>query len=324
MSATSGSRGKGRADYVPTPLNYTGSKFRLLPQILPLMDMSGIDRFDDIFCGGGVVSANVLAENPGMRIRMNDLEEHLMSFYAHLATVTDIEDFIEQVTLLRAHYGLSDVRTHGYAYYGADSGKGLGSVNKAGYMRLRDDYNAWLDAGKDGPALQIMFYLLVVYAFNNQIRYNSKGRFNLPVGKRDLNARMLQKLRAFHACGVLPAADLTCLDFRDVAGADGYGTGDFVYADPPYLITLAAYNERGGWTEQDDADLMSLLDDASDAGARFAMSNVLEHNGRRNDRLAEWAEDRGYEVHHLNFDYNNSNYHSTAKNGVTDEVLITG
>lgn len=323
MSAMSGNRGKGRKDYVPTPLNYTGSKFRLLPQILPLMDMSGITCFHDMFCGGGVMSANVLRENPGMTIRMNDLEEHLMSFYAHLATVTDIEDFIEQVTALRDAYGLTDSQSRGYASYGADSSKGLGSVNKAAYTRLRKDYNDRLGAGDSGDEMQVMFYLLIVYAFNNQIRYNSKGQFNLPVGKRDLNARMLAKLRAFHGCGVLRAAELTCLDFREFGNGREYGPDDFLYADPPYLITLAAYNERDGWTEKDDTDLMDMLDEVSATGARFAMSNVLEHNGRRNDRLAEWADERGYEVHHLNFDYNNSNYHSKAKGGVTDEVLIT-
>ncbi|WP_306306929.1 DNA adenine methylase [Helicobacter cinaedi] len=31
---------------------------------------------------------------------------------------------------------------------------------------------------------------------------------------------------------------------------------DFVYIDPPYLITCATYNENGGWDEQDEKDLL--------------------------------------------------------------------
>ncbi|WP_274599342.1 hypothetical protein [Enterococcus faecium] len=37
-------------------------------------------------------------------------------------------------------------------------------------------------------------------------------------------------------------------------------TGDFIYADPPYLITTAAYNENGGWSEKDEKDLYDYLD----------------------------------------------------------------
>lgn len=38
---------------------------------------------------------------------------------------------------------------------------------------------------------------MIVYSFNNQIRFNSKGEFNLPVGKRDFNQRMESKLIDF-------------------------------------------------------------------------------------------------------------------------------
>lgn len=42
-----------------------------------------------------------------------------------------------------------------------------------------------------------MLYVLIVYAFNNQIRFNKKGEFNLPVGKRDFNKKMREKLSIF-------------------------------------------------------------------------------------------------------------------------------
>lgn len=37
--------------YIKSPLNYTGGKFKLLPQILPLMP-DDIENFVDLFCGG--------------------------------------------------------------------------------------------------------------------------------------------------------------------------------------------------------------------------------------------------------------------------------
>ena len=42
-----------------------------------------------------------------------------------------------------------------------------------------------------------MFYTLIVYAFNNQIRFNADGNYNLPVGKRDFNIKMQNKVKTF-------------------------------------------------------------------------------------------------------------------------------
>ena len=56
---------------------------------------------------------------------------------------------------------------------------------------------------------------------------------------------------------------------------------------------------------------------------RFALSNVLEHKGDTNHIMKDWVKKHGYKVHKLNYDYKNSNYHSTAKNNKTIEVLIT-
>ena len=41
-----------KEELVKSPLNYTGGKFKLLPQILPLIS-NKIDTFIDLFCGGG-------------------------------------------------------------------------------------------------------------------------------------------------------------------------------------------------------------------------------------------------------------------------------
>lgn len=38
-------------NYIKSPLNYTGGKYKLLPQILPLLP-NNIDTFIDLFGGG--------------------------------------------------------------------------------------------------------------------------------------------------------------------------------------------------------------------------------------------------------------------------------
>ena len=40
-------------------------------------------------------------------------------------------------------YGLSLVSKNGYDFYNCESSKGLGEYNKAGYNKLRDDFNSY-------------------------------------------------------------------------------------------------------------------------------------------------------------------------------------
>ena len=166
----------------------------------------------------------------------------------------------------------------------------------------------------------MFLYVLIVYAFNNQIRFNSDGKFNLPVGKRDFNIRMQNKLKYF-----LNAIDSMDISFtnNDFARINSVflSSQDFVYADPPYLITCATYNEKS-WDETEEKRLLSYLDELSDNRIRFALSNVLSTDGKVNNILKQWLDEKKYNCHHLDFSYKNSNYHK--KNiSKTDEVLIT-
>lgn len=95
------------------------------------------------------------------------------------------------------------------------------------------------------------------------------------------------------------------------------------YADPPYLITCAAYNEQGGWSEVDEEDLLQKLDDLSQRGIKFALSNVLESKGRENVLLRKWIESRpNYKMVDLNYSYNNANYQRQNKEQKTREILV--
>ena len=96
---------------------------------------------------------------------------------------------------------------------------------------------------------------------------------------------------------------------------------DFVYLDPPYLISTASYNENGGWTIDNEKELLDMLDVLTNRGVKFALSNVIVHKGETNLLLEEWAQK--YNIHYLDFNYNNSNYQSKAKSKDTVEVLIT-
>ena len=304
----------GNSNMIQSPLNYTGGKFKLLPQILPHFPQN-IDVFVDLFCGGCNVGINIEANT----VMYNDLNEHLLYLYNTFKNL-DKESTFEWIYQIIDKYELSLVSKNGYNYYGCESSKGLGKYNKEHFMKLREDFNAMQN--KD-YYYYVMLYVLIVYAFNNQIRFNSKGEFNLPVGKRDFNKKMSDKLSAFIDRIQTQNCIFTCKDFRafDISRLDN---NDFVYVDPPYLITCATYNEQGGWNTEAERDLLAFLDTLFEKNVRFALSNVLRSKGKQNHILIEWLNKQNdkYRVIPLNYSYSNSNYQTQDKVSVSEEVLI--
>lgn len=298
--------------YIASPLNYTGGKLKLLPQILPLFPKK-IETFVDLFCGGCNVGVNVNAE----KIFCNDSNEKLIEFFNYLKN-TDYKAFFRQISKVIEDFHLSNTAENGYSFYGCNSSAGLSSYNREHFLVLRENFNSLQT--KDSYYFA-KFYILIVYAFNNQIRFNSKGFYNLPVGKRDFNKRMSEKLETFMSS--IANIEFTSKDFREFK-TEILTQNDFVYADPPYLITCASYNELDGWNENNEIDLLKMLDKLNERKLRFALSNVLSAKGKVNNILDSWLnKNPEYKCYHLNFDYKNSSYHKTERINKADEVLIT-
>lgn len=298
---------------ISSPLNYTGGKFKILNQILPLFPPS-ISTCVDLFCGGCNVGINVKAE----RTVFVDSSRQLIALFDTMKSMT-ADNFIDLVKRVIDKFGLSKSDVYGYEYYNCKSTTGLGSYNKSAYGRLKNYYST-LSEGEIEKS--IVLYVLIVFGFNNQIRFNAKGNFNLPVGKRDFNLKMQSKVRQFinklhksdckFVCSDFRAFDLSCI-----------GSKDLVYADPPYLVTTASYNENGGWAEKDELDLLSLLDRIHKGGGRFALSNVTQSNGKTNRLLVDWINRNRdcYRVIDIARDYSNANY-QRKNNGESREVLV--
>ena len=197
--------------YIKSPLNYTGGKYKLLNQILPLFP-EDINTFVDLFTGGCNVAINVNAN----RIIANDLCSEVISVYEGIQNGTT-EENIRMIEETINEYSLS-------------------KENKEGYLELRSYYN---EGNKDW----YIFYTLIAYAFNNQIRFNKKGEFNIPFGKdrSDFNPALKQKFRDFSDAIHNKNIKFTNYDFRKLS-VDKLKENDFVYLDPPYLITDATYN----------------------------------------------------------------------------------
>lgn len=302
--------------YIKSCLNYTGGKYKLLKQIVPLFPKN-INNFIDLFCGGANVAINV---RPLNQIICIDHQKELIRLFNTLKTLP-VERTFSIIEEIIHNFGLSNTYVYGYEEYGCSSSDGLSQYNKEKFLQLRDYYN---QRETNDYYYDLVFYVLIVFSFNNQIRFNKKGHYNIPVGKRDFNIKIRNNLKDFITSIQEKNMEFIQTDFRDY-DFSWLKWGDFLYADPPYLISTATYNEQNGWTEKEEKDLLHLLDQLHEQGVKFALSNVLEHKGQVNQILLKWLKENEniYYVNYLNFNYNNSNYQIKKKTAKTSEVLIT-
>ena len=301
-----------RNNFLKSPLNYMGGKYGLLSQILPLFPQK-IEVFVDLFCGGGNVGINVDCK----KVVFNDSSECIVKLFESWKK-TPSEILVKSIMGLIKKFGLSETSKFGYGFYGCDSLNGLAKYNREPFAKLKSELNR----KKNEKSYTDYLFVAILYAFNNQIRFNSKGNFNLPVGKRDFNKVEREKLLRFvnklHQMDcVFSSSDFKNFDYSKLT------KNDFVYADPPYLMTNAFYNESKQWTDNEEKMLLMTLDKLNEIGVRFALSNVLETKGMKNVILASWIRERpNLKCHHLIKSYSNSNYQRKGRNSFTDEVLI--
>ncbi len=280
-----------------SPLNYIGGKSKLLPQLLPLFPVE-IDNFVDLFCGGCNVGINSNAN----KIHFNDNLIFLIEMYRAFQ-----EKSLDE-TLRHIEKRINDFE--------------LSLTNETGYKKLRQKYNT-----EKNP---LDLFVLIAFSFNHQIRFNNSHEFNNPFGRErsSFNPTMRQNLENFIIEIKENDVNFSSMDFEDF-DFNNLQNEDFVYADPPYLITCGTYNDgkRGfkGWSEREEKSLLKKLDCINNQGVKFALSNVLEHKGKENSILKTWiANNPSYKVNSMCFNYSNSNYQTTVRDkNASMEVLIT-
>lgn len=297
-------------NYVKSPLNYTGGKFKLLPQLFPFFKEES--TFVDVFGGGFNVGIN----SNSNRVIYND-KCYQVKRLVELICTYDYEKLLDEINKIIKQYKLSTTSINGYEFYGCHSNEGVGKYNKIGYEKLKLDYNSMLDSEQK----DIMLLVLVFYSFNNQIRFNSKGNFNLPVGKRDFNYSSRNNLKNFISKAKTKNIIFKSYDF-DLLKND-IDNNCFVYCDPPYYLGVASYNENKGWSKNDEIRLLDFLSYLNKRGIKFSLSNLIKHKGKEHRLLINWCKDNNFKINIINSNYSNSNYHIANKNDESIEVLVT-
>lgn len=253
-----------------SPLNYIGGKYDVLDFILPKFP-TNICTFYDLFGGGGTVAINSKAKD----IVYNDINFNVVNLLKYISS-HDPSTMYDYILKTIKKFELS---------------KG----NKEAYNKFRDYYNSF-DVKYRNP---MDLYILICYGFEHQIRFNSKMEFNNPCGNSGFNDEMLEKLISYSIESSNKNINYFSNDYTDFE--DEIKTGDFVYCDPPYLLTCGAYNDgkRGfnGWDKNQQDELLAFLDRLNSKKVKFALSYVIEHDGNSNFELIDWVNKNNYHLH---------------------------
>ena len=250
-----------------SPLNYIGSKAKMIANIKERLPKR-FDAFIDAFGGGFNVGININAK----RIIYNDINHFVCALVSSFKN-NDTYQYISYIKRIIKKFGLEPAHAESY-------------------IKVRDYYNA-LPLDKRDPRL---LYTVILYGFNQQIRFNGNHDFNNPVGMRWFNDKVLEKMISFSRVIKEKNVIFESKDYSELYEEADKNT--FTYLDPPYMLTTGAYNDgkRGfhGWNTETERNLFAFVDKLSNEGKSLMISYVLEHKGKFNVQLDAWIKNKGY------------------------------
>jgi DNA adenine methylase len=155
-------------------------------------------------------------------------------------------------------------------------GRTLSQVGEPYYYEVRDRFNSHPTSHD--------FLFLNRCDFNGVIRFNSKGQFNVPFGKKPnrFSPSYITKIvnQVAYANSLIRNNEWI---FREADWRETLGQAqkeDFVYADPPYIGRHTDYYNK--WTEN---DALELFDSLKSLQCGFALSTWSRNRYRANPYL---------------------------------------
>jgi len=188
----------------PKPfVKWAGGKRQLIPELTKHLPPK-FDTYFEPFLGGGALLFHLLYEKPDLKCQVSDLNPDLILSYV---TIRDkIDDLIKSL------------KNHSDRYF---------KDSKSYYYSVREV----------NPKNQVEKVARLLFlnktCFNGLYRVNSKGKFNVPLGRYS-NPNIVQEenLRAVNQFLLQNKIIIKCQDFSSTV--EKAKKGDFVYFDPPY------------------------------------------------------------------------------------------
>jgi DNA adenine methylase len=229
----------------PRPfLKWAGGKGRLIPQYSQYFP-KGFSTYYEPFLGGGAIFFHLSPQ----RSMLMDINPELVNVYCC------VRDRVEE--LIRH---LSEHRDrHCEAYY---------YQVRAATPPLTGDFRPSIER-----AARLIY--LNKTCFNGLYRENSKGQFNVPIG-RYKNPGIFEPDVLRMASQSLQSAKIKVLPFESVLQY-AHSSQDFIYFDPPYFpisrtSSFTAYN-RYAFTQEDQIRLRDTFAELARRGVKVMLSN---------------------------------------------------
>ncbi|EDX85002.1 DNA adenine methylase subfamily [Synechococcus sp. PCC 7335] len=225
-------------------LKWAGGKSRLIEQYQPFLPVD-FQRYHEPFLGGGALFFHLASElhAKGKRAYLSDLNPELINVYRCVRD--QVANLIHQLAIHQ--------QQHSESYY----------------------YHVRAAIETEPIARAARFIYLNKTCYNGLYRENSKGKFNVPVGRyKSPKICVPNLLRA--ASAALQIADISEQSFTHIA-EQAQDSQDFVYFDPPYhplseTSKFTAYSRDRFATEQQIA-LRDTIGQLATKGVQVLASN---------------------------------------------------
>ena len=262
-------------------LKWAGGKGQLLEQLQshfpPGLKSGALSCYVEPFVGSGALFFYLYQSYPVQECLIADVNPELILVYRTVKD--DVEGLIVQLTEIENRYqAMQTAQRHEYYYH-------IRAVfnDQRNTIKYKDYHPDWAQR-----AAYMIF--LNRTGYNGLFRVNSKGEFNVPVGRYS-NPRILdgQNLRAVSS--LLSKVSIQYCDFEAVADYVDHKT--LVYFDPPYRpLSSTAHFTSYSKTAFDDSQQLRLAAfyrrlDA--AGGKLMLSNSDPHNTNPQDDFFEQA-----------------------------------
>lgn len=232
---------------MPRPfLKWAGGKGQLLGELVPRV-RAGLrgGGYHEPFIGGGALFFELSRQGAlPRRVTISDANENLVEVYGA------VRDELGAVLELLREHKLRHCEAHYYATRGQRPASRPERAARVIYMNKT--------------------------CFNGLYRENSKGQFNVPMGRYE-NPEVLDEPNLRAASEALRGVSITVADFGDVAKRAE--PGDLVYLDPPYdpvsKTSSFTFYARGGFGSTEQARLRDVARELSRRGVHFLLSNSM-------------------------------------------------
>ncbi|NJL63633.1 MAG: DNA adenine methylase [Methylacidiphilales bacterium] len=297
----------------PKPfLKWAGGKSQLLEQMsyyFPqgLADGS-INRYVEPFIGGGAVFFYLASNYQQIQeFYLFDINPELIIAYKTIQQ--NVEDLIEELSRIQTEY--FSLSLHEQVQY---------------FYKIRTNFNsrkqeidihnysfAWIER-----TAQTIFLNRTCY--NGLFRVNSKGYFNVPVG-RYKNPKICNQENLYAVSEALKKAVIQLGDFE--LSKQFSGSSTFTYFDPPYrpiskTSNFTSYSENH-FSDTEQLKLNSLFKDLDSSGVKLMLSNSDPKNQDQNDNFFDDIYSK-YRIERIKASRSiNSN---SSKRGEINELLI--